>query len=135
MARRTPIRRSQLLTPFGPGSMFVLQGGCSVIISSLDYWFSCANGSVQGNDDGTPIAIFEGANLPDRWRIHDARLLSTLQVESLRQAPENGKHPMVRADHSEVRVRPLIPVWRFPRWHICPNCQKMEQIPLQRQRE
>ena len=34
-----PIRRGQLIMPFGPGSLFVSKDGTSMMIAGIDHWF------------------------------------------------------------------------------------------------
>jgi hypothetical protein len=36
---RGPVRRGQLISPFGPGAMMILPDGVSVICGGLDHWF------------------------------------------------------------------------------------------------
>jgi hypothetical protein len=43
--RLNPIRRTQLISPFGPGALHVLEGGVAVVTGGLDEWFKDRNGN------------------------------------------------------------------------------------------
>ena len=42
-----PVRRAQLISPFGVGSTFVLPDGVSVITCGLDHWFGREAGGLD----------------------------------------------------------------------------------------
>src|SRR5580704_15948477 len=58
---RGPVRRGQLISPFGPGAMMILPDGVSVICGGLDYWFKHESG-----DTGT---IDQQEYQVDEWRL------------------------------------------------------------------
>ena len=47
---RGPVRRGQLISPFGPGAMMILPDGVSVICSGLDHWFKHESGDDENID-------------------------------------------------------------------------------------
>src|SRR4051812_43284558 len=47
---RGPVRRGQLISPFGPGAMMILPDGVSVICGGLDHWFKHESGDAENID-------------------------------------------------------------------------------------
>ena len=47
---RGPVRRGQLISPFGPGAMMILPDGVSVICGGLDHWFKHESGDTENID-------------------------------------------------------------------------------------
>jgi hypothetical protein len=104
------IRRAQLVAPFGVGAMSVLVDGTSIITAGLDHWYEA--------DD------------PDRleeYREHDWRLEARLRVKEFRLPPDyrRGKRG---SDNRNVEL--TVPVLRFPRWHFCIYCKRLEKSVL-----
>src|SRR5262245_59082403 len=56
-----PVRRGQLISPFGPGAMMVLPNGVSVICGGLDHWFRNESGDAENID----LREYE----VDEWRL------------------------------------------------------------------
>lgn len=107
-----PIRRSQLITPFGVGAMRVTVDGVSVIIAGLDKWYLNPN-------NGQPIQDSE-------FVVDDWRLKGRLHVNSLRLPPDYR-------DSFEAKNTPCyrltVPVLRFPTWYFCPICKRLTKQP------
>ena len=107
MPNLRPIRRGQLITPFGVGSLVNFRGDESLMTAGLDEW---------------PFARDE---CPRDWLVQEERLQARLDVTHFRLPPdyrESGQgiqHPNQR-----------IPFVRFPRWHYCPRRGAMEQLSL-----
>lgn len=110
-ASKTPVRRKQLITPFGVGALITNQEGVSMICASLDHWF--------GQDD---------LDLSEFRSNRDRRLLDRLLVDHLRTPPDY-REPNSLAD-SEENLGLSIPAFRFPQWHYCPKCRSMKKRPL-----
>src|SRR6266571_2116778 len=73
----TPIRRAQLVSPFGVGAMVTGPDGISVMTAGLDAWFRREG----GGDDS--------ANLdPTEFRLEEWRLERYLQVREFRLPPD-----------------------------------------------
>ena len=111
---RGPVRRGQLISPFGPGAMMVLPDGVSVICAGLDHWFKHESGDAE-NIDQREYEV-------DEWRLA-ARLCA--------------KHFYLPPDHRRVRrAEPstnsylTVPFLRFPQWHYCTRCGLMRKLPL-----
>jgi hypothetical protein len=94
-----PIRRSQLLSPWGIGAIIPFPKDESLMIAGLDYWY------------------YDENNISN-WLIEDTRLKSRLGVEQLRLPPDYN---------DETRL--TIPAVRFPLWHYCPFCGAMTKSP------
>lgn len=109
-----PIRRSQLITPHGVGSMLVVKGGVSVMACGLDYWFE------REDQDATDIDVGE-------FEIKEYRLEKVLGVSHFRLPPDfrlktrGGKVPNAGL---------TIPFVRFPQWHSCSRCGRLERLRL-----
>lgn len=108
------IRRAQLVAPFGVGAMSVLVDGTSIITAGLDHWYE-----------------FDGRDLPaedvEEYREHDWRLEARLCVKEFRLPPEY--RPRKRGSNNR-NVELKVPVLRFPRWHFCIYCKRLEKSEL-----
>src|SRR5690606_36642835 len=112
MARRNElghIRRSQVITTFGPGAIvdFRSRSGApvSVVVAGLDQW-----------DERTTTP-----GLTHPQVIYEARLQQQLRVAGFRLPPVVPQvAPGVYAENGEA----LLGV-RFPRWLICPICNEL----------
>lgn len=105
MSSKVPVRRAQLIAPFGVGAMMTNQDGLSVMCASLDNWF----------DDADDIRDFK--------RREDWRLRRYLGLDHLREPPEYR-------ERGEQNQRICIPAFRFPQWHKCPRCNRMKKKKL-----
>lgn len=98
-----PIRRSQLVSPWGVGAIVPFPEDESLMIAGLDMW-------QFGNDK-------------DAFVIHDERLEKRLGVKELRTPPDFRD---AKTDKLNNNIR--IPAVRFPRWHYCPFCGTMRKL-------
>lgn len=99
-----PVRRAQLISPFGVGAMIDFPNDEALMTAGLDAW---------------PYA-FE--RCPSDWKVSEERLQKRLGVDHFRLPPD------YRADDEDSRYKyQQIPFVRFPRWHYCPSsaCGKM----------
>ena len=113
-----PVRRAQLIAPFGVGSTFVLPDGVSVITCGLDHWFRREAGSLD--DLELDVSEFE---------LREWRLERRLEVSHFRLPPDFRRRHR-RSDGINEDL--TIPVLRFPQWHVCPACSHLEKMPLNR---
>ena len=91
-----PVRRGQLIHPFGVGSMVDFPRDEALMTAGLDVW---------------PGAL---ENCPHEWVIHEERLQRRLRVTHFRLPPD------FRPDYLDPSyVRQYIPFVRFPKWHYC----------------
>jgi hypothetical protein len=107
-----PVRRGQLIAPFGVAAMMVLKGGMSVITAGLDHWFEREDGDSKGID-------------LNEFRVQEWRLERLLKVTHFRQPPDfrTGRRDIPNAGLK-------IPFLRFPQWHQCPLCNRLSEQPL-----
>jgi hypothetical protein len=116
----SPLRRSELIAPFGVGAMVVIRNGTSLITAGLDHWYEREDGS----KDSLDIQEYR----VDEWRLQDA-----LEVEYFRLPPDyRRKSRGVETPNTEITV----PFLRFPRWHFCSYCRLLHEASLtSRERE
>jgi hypothetical protein len=111
---KNPIRRSQLIAPFGVGAMVVVQGGIGLLTAGLDHWFEREDGGADADED--------------EYIVEEWRLQKLLGVEHFRLPPDY-REPW-RFDGSVPNVGLTVPFHRFPRWHFCPRCGRLYERPL-----
>ncbi|MGI9064872.1 MAG: DrmB family protein [Pyrinomonadaceae bacterium] len=109
-----PIRRSQLITPFGVGAMLVVKGGTSVISCGLDHWYERESGDASALDEGEFV-------------VEEYRLQRLLDVHHFRLPPD-FREPVRGASVPNNNL--TTPFLRFPRWHVCSRCERMEELTL-----
>jgi hypothetical protein len=103
-----PIRRGQLISPFGVGAMVSFPRDESLMTAGLDAWTAHAK-----------------KKCPPDWLIREERLEARLGVSHLRLPPEH-RDP----GRGVVYPNEDVPFVRFPRWHYCHYCGGMEELPL-----
>jgi len=111
MARKNfkPVRRAQLISPFGVGAMVDFPRDEALMTAGLDVW---------------PFADEE---CPPEWKINEERLQGRLGVSHFRLPPD------FRLEDIDPRyIRQEVPFVRFPRWHFCPatGCGRMVKCQL-----
>jgi hypothetical protein len=111
-----PIRRAQLIAPFGVGSMVVVRDGTSLISGGLDHWYK------YEDDDGDS----RGLDL-DEYRVEEWRLQGQLGVDHFCLPPDFRTK---RHGESIPNCYLTIPFLRFPQWHFCPSCDYLVKLPL-----
>lgn len=112
--RLNKIRRSQLVAPFGPGALHILEGGVSVVTGGLDGWFRDRSGN-----PADPSELAKGVLV-----VREPRLEAPLGVSHFRLAPG----PENRAGEDDPEL--ITPVYRFPTWFVCPRCYRMKHSKL-----
>lgn len=117
MSKIGEVRRSQVITTYGPGAIIDFRTANNALISAvvggLEEWDSCAPGEgSQGCGHAQSIAE---PRLQERLRIHGFRLPPVLPPEG------DGKH---RAKFLE-NGWDMPPVARFPHWLQCPSCGRL----------
>ena len=111
MTVRGALRQSQIIAPFGPGSMHMDRFGVSLICCGLDHWFG-----------ESPQHDIEEFKIDDEWRIQ-----RDLHVNHLRRPPDYRRS---QAGMDVPNSGMIIPFLRFPTWHYCTVCGKMEKTSL-----
>jgi hypothetical protein len=97
------IRRSQLISPFGPGSIYVDKYGVPTVICGLDYWFK------HYADD----TFKDNTKLQEICSINEPRLQSLLRIPELREPPIYTTNSQV----DELK-KVMVQGHRFPRWYV-----------------
>jgi hypothetical protein len=99
IVRNRPIRRSQLISPFGVGAITDFRNDEALMCAGIDSWFQ-----------GEP---------PPELRISEERLQASLGCEYFVLPPEFAD--------SVDGIKRRVPYVRFPGWHYCPRCYLMER--------
>lgn len=102
-----PIRRGQLIAPFGSGAMLNVPGGTSLVIAGLDYWFRSL-----GNEDAIDDKEFH---------LEEWRLQKILRVSHFRLPPDHRESYRWAGEGKNLGI--TVPAFRFPTWHFCPTCK------------
>jgi hypothetical protein len=108
-----PIRRAQLIAPFGVGAMVMVTDGTSLITAGLDHWYEREDGSEA--DDKSEFRV-------DEWR-----LAQSLGVEHFRLPPDFRKP---NKGDGVLNAYLTLPFLRFPQWHFCSACDRLEKFHL-----
>ena len=107
MPTQKPIRRGQLISPFGVGALVDFRGDESLMTAGLDEW---------------PFAL---EACPEDWLVQEERLQARLGMSHFRFPPDfRDPGPGVQNANQHI------PFVRFPRWHYCPRRGAMEQLPF-----
>jgi Domain of unknown function (DUF1998) len=113
MSNHNPIRRGQLIAPFGVGAMFIDKFGTGVVTAGLDYWFR----REDGNDPSWDAL--------DEFKVEEWRLERQLGVHFF-MLPPDWREP--KPGTSIPNPALSVPFLRFPTWHVCRRCQAMRPI-------
>ena len=111
-----PIRRAQLVAPFGVGALSVVRDGTSVITCGIDHWYE----REQGHDGAHTIDVNE-------FRVEEWRLQRKLDVDHFRLPPD---FRIRRRNDETPNFFLTVPFLRFPRWHFCPWCNLLVALPF-----
>ena len=106
---RGSLRRSNLIAPFGPGSITTLVDGTAVILPGTDTWYL---------KDGISSPPLESV-------VRDQRLEDFLHVAKFVLPP-------VGSGHNQDGILLDLPVARFPRWSFCVFCKRLHESPITR---
>lgn len=109
-----PIRRAQMIAPFGPGAMMVTQDSVSIIAAGIDQWFK------QEEDKKFKIDL-------DEFKILEWRLQRELGVDHFRLPPDFRYQS---TDDQKFNMYLKIPFLRFPRYHHCRSCHGLFEMSL-----
>src|SRR5262245_13222188 len=118
MSRKGPVRRAQLIAPFGVGAMVVVRDGTSVVCGGLDHWYKHEG----GYDPSKPVD-------PEEYRVEEWRLQRQLMVSHFRLPPDYRES---KSGEQPRNSRLTVPFLRFPQWHFCPSrqCRTLYKAPL-----
>ena len=113
------IRSSQLITPFGPGSIYTDRLGTPMLIAGLDYWFK------KSNDKG---ALVDCENKGE-FDVFEPRISRILDVGKFRRPPD---HRSVRQgdQNPPPNVNLHVPAFRFPTWYRHTKTAQLKKFEL-----
>ncbi|MFA4845970.1 MAG: DUF1998 domain-containing protein [Patescibacteria group bacterium] len=110
-----PIRRAQLIAPFGVGALVVGRDGVGLVSGGLDHWYEMEDGTSNVN--------------PNEFVISEWRLQRILKVDHFSLPPD---HRQKRRGVVVPNVEMTVPFLRFPQWHFCPSCKFLHKSTLTR---
>lgn len=111
-----PVRRAQLIAPFGVGSMMTTSEGVTLIMAGLDFWF-------QGERHRQDLTEFE---IADEWRLSEELGVKKFML------PPDSRVSYGSSGGEAMNQNLVIPAFRFPLWSFCPSCYLMyKQEPFQ----
>lgn len=110
-----PVRRAQLIAPFGVGAMIVVPSGTSLIGAGLDKWYRREDGEDSQNLD------------LDEYYLEEWRLQDLLKVSHFRLPPDFRRS---RYGQDVPNLFLTVPYLRFPQWHFCWRCNLLTKRPL-----
>jgi hypothetical protein len=96
----------------------VAPDGVSLITAGLDHWYQREDGS--GDSSGVDV---------DEYVVEEWRLERQLRVTHFRLPPD---FRVWRFPNPPPNVYLTIPALRFPGWHFCPGCHRLNEFPLAR---
>ncbi|TAZ73771.1 DUF1998 domain-containing protein [Rhizobium ruizarguesonis] len=106
------IRRSQIISTYGPGAIIDFRSAAGAPISA-----------VSGG-----LELWQEARLDNRQRIHEVRLQASLQVDFFHQPPIGQyKTAFTDAKGFPVYEDRELPAVRFPEWCFCPTCDRLKK--------
>ncbi len=106
--RRHPLRRGQVIAPFGVGAMNTYPDGVALMVAGLDAWFP----------KRLQIVVEE-------FRVEEPRLARALRVDHFRLPPDYRER-----DGESLNTGIRLPAVRFPRAHTCSWCDTLDIRPL-----
>lgn len=117
-----PIRRSQLISPFGVGALTVNQSGISILTCGLDNWFKREDEVGDERNSDT-----------DEFKVQEWRLERRLGVDYFMLPPDFRTKRSVFNSDNEPNLYLTVPFHRFPQWHVCQRkgCGKMHELNLE----
>lgn len=111
-----PIRRSQLITTFGPGSLIITPEGEANLVGALDKWYYDINQNRVSN--------------LDEYEIFEPRIKSILKVDRLLLPPDYRQSKKNAYSDMQSNTNIYIPLLRFPTWHYCSTCSTLHKLPM-----
>ena len=109
MPAKKPIRRSQLISPWGVGQMINFPKDESLMVVGLDMW----------EEKFRTVAEL------DEFKVTEERLAKRLGVKEFRLPPD-FRDPGPGVTNPSLKI----PFVRFPRWHYCTRCGHMEKVSI-----
>lgn len=109
MPAKKPIRRSQLISPWGVGQMINFPKDESLMVAGLDLWEE----------------KFRSISDIEEFKVTEERLAKRLGVREFRLPPD-FRDPGPGVTNPSLKI----PFVRFPKWHYCSRCGHMENVSI-----
>jgi hypothetical protein len=109
MSAKKPIRRSQLISPWGVGQMINFPKDESLMVAGLDLWEE----------------RFRSLSDLEEFVVTEERLAKRLAVKDFRLPPD-FRDPEPGVSNPSLKI----PFVRFPKWHYCTRCGHMEKVSI-----
>lgn len=109
MPAKKPIRRSQLISPWGVGQMINFPKDESLMVAGLDLWEE----------------KFKTLSDLEEFKVTEERLAKRLGVRDFRLPPD-FRDPGPGVTNPSLKI----PFVRFPKWHYCTRCGHMEKVSI-----
>lgn len=117
------IRSSQLIRPFGPGSIYTDGNGTPLIIAGLDCWFSNINTGTKKDINESEYYIFE------------PRISEQIGVDLFKKPPDFRSLPdNIYGSEPPKNIGLKIPAYRFPTWYRNTKTGALRKFNLKSQR-
>lgn len=112
------IRSSQLIAPFGPGSIYTDRLGTPLLVAGLDYWFK------RTGPDGNLI----DCDNKSEFDISEPRISRIIDVARFRRPPDHRiiKQGSVPPPNANLHV----PAFRFPTWYRHTKTAQLKKFEL-----
>lgn len=107
---KIPLRRAELISPMGVGAICTNSKGVNMMTGALDKWYSMSS----------KTSVSE-------YIFHESRLQRILNVREFRLPPDYRSDNFKRRFGNSENTENEIPMLRFPTWHYCNKCRKMER--------
>lgn len=110
------IRTSQLIRPFGPGSIYIDSKGIPLIIAGLDNWFKR---DAQGGTEGI---------VSNKFDILEPRISEQIGIDYFKRPPDFRQVPKLPNGERGENDQIYIPAYRFPTWYRNDKTGKLRQF-------
>jgi hypothetical protein len=84
-----PIRRAQLIAPFGTGAMVVVRDGISLIAAGLDHWYEPEGGDIRKDQVSQREFILE------EWRLQQLLGVDHFMLPRITEEGSMEKTPLI----------------------------------------
>lgn len=108
-AATIPLRRAELISPLGVGSISTNSDGINMMPGALDLWYEQSANTIK-----------------EEYVFSERRLEKILGVDEFRLPPDY--RTSYNSYEDKTNKENQIPMLRFPMWHYCNKCRTMNQL-------
>jgi hypothetical protein len=99
------IRSSQLVAPFGPGSIYTDRRGIPLVVAGLDQWYLRIDGS-------------SGGLIDNEFDVFEPRISAQIGIDFFRKPPDFRQRLRLQEGAKQPNNVALeVPAYRFPSWY------------------